>query len=342
MPETGRCKVHGGKSTGPRTPEGLERSRRANWKHGRFSREAKAERLGPSAFRLHARFQHALCAERDGQANTLVRGAAARRASGENAIRLQRARFIHSTTVMTVVCGWCARAQGVHCSFSTIPPPSLAALPLNSSGSPSLRKPLVIIAEDVEGEALATLVLYVPNGTDKQPQRRARASRRALAIEPSGGRDRVQAIDRETSSPRLTSYLLPASTAVQHPRPSRAGHASVRIGLALSAARSAHRRILAGTGPLCRASFPRPAPVPNICHAERSMQSSRRQEYRAANAGGPRAQQASELETRALFAGSQGGTTRAFSIPPSCTLSARSMCRTGRTSKYAGTWSCSA
>jgi hypothetical protein len=27
----GRCKLHGGKSTGPRTPEGLERSRRANW-----------------------------------------------------------------------------------------------------------------------------------------------------------------------------------------------------------------------------------------------------------------------------------------------------------------------
>src|SRR2546421_1280487 len=28
----GRCKFHGGKSTGPRTPEGLERSRRANWR----------------------------------------------------------------------------------------------------------------------------------------------------------------------------------------------------------------------------------------------------------------------------------------------------------------------
>src|SRR5215831_10267524 len=41
----GRCKLHGGKSTGPRTPEGLARSRRANWKHGHFSREAKAERL---------------------------------------------------------------------------------------------------------------------------------------------------------------------------------------------------------------------------------------------------------------------------------------------------------
>jgi hypothetical protein len=40
----GRCRLHGGKSTGPRTPEGLERSRRANWKHGYYSREAKAER----------------------------------------------------------------------------------------------------------------------------------------------------------------------------------------------------------------------------------------------------------------------------------------------------------
>jgi hypothetical protein len=30
--------------SGPRTPEGLERSMRANWKHGHFSREAKAER----------------------------------------------------------------------------------------------------------------------------------------------------------------------------------------------------------------------------------------------------------------------------------------------------------
>ena len=37
-----RCRMHGGKSTGPRTPEGLERSRRANWKHGCYSAEAKA------------------------------------------------------------------------------------------------------------------------------------------------------------------------------------------------------------------------------------------------------------------------------------------------------------
>jgi hypothetical protein len=35
-----RCRMHGGLSTGPRTPEGLERSRRARWVHGRRSREA--------------------------------------------------------------------------------------------------------------------------------------------------------------------------------------------------------------------------------------------------------------------------------------------------------------
>src|SRR5437764_10670684 len=39
-----------------------------------------------------------------------------------------------------------------------------------------------------------------------------------------------------------------------------------------------------------------------------ALQASRWQEHRAADAGGPRAQQAGKLETRALFAGSQGGT----------------------------------
>lgn len=40
-----RCRLHGGLSTGPRTPEGLARSRRARWIHGRYSEEAKAERI---------------------------------------------------------------------------------------------------------------------------------------------------------------------------------------------------------------------------------------------------------------------------------------------------------
>ena len=40
----GRCRMHGGKSTGPRTPKGLERSRKANLKHGLYSAESIAER----------------------------------------------------------------------------------------------------------------------------------------------------------------------------------------------------------------------------------------------------------------------------------------------------------
>ena len=37
----GRCRMHGGMSTGPRTQEGLERSRRANLKHGLYSVQSK-------------------------------------------------------------------------------------------------------------------------------------------------------------------------------------------------------------------------------------------------------------------------------------------------------------
>lgn len=38
----GRCRMHGGKSTGPRTAEGLARARRARWKHGCYSGEVRA------------------------------------------------------------------------------------------------------------------------------------------------------------------------------------------------------------------------------------------------------------------------------------------------------------
>jgi hypothetical protein len=38
-----RCRMHGGLSTGPRTAVGLVRSKRAHWKHGRFSAEARQE-----------------------------------------------------------------------------------------------------------------------------------------------------------------------------------------------------------------------------------------------------------------------------------------------------------
>jgi hypothetical protein len=40
----GRCRMHGGKSTGAKTPEGLERIREARTKHGRYSAKAIVER----------------------------------------------------------------------------------------------------------------------------------------------------------------------------------------------------------------------------------------------------------------------------------------------------------
>jgi hypothetical protein len=39
-----RCRLHGGKSSGPRTADGLARSRYAAWKHGAYSRETRERR----------------------------------------------------------------------------------------------------------------------------------------------------------------------------------------------------------------------------------------------------------------------------------------------------------
>ena len=40
----GRCRMHGGKSTGPLTAEGIERIRASRTKHGRYSQAAIAKR----------------------------------------------------------------------------------------------------------------------------------------------------------------------------------------------------------------------------------------------------------------------------------------------------------
>ena len=42
--KNGRCQLHGGKSTGPKTEEGRQRIAQAQFKHGRYSKAAKAER----------------------------------------------------------------------------------------------------------------------------------------------------------------------------------------------------------------------------------------------------------------------------------------------------------
>jgi hypothetical protein len=45
-----RCRLHGGASTGPRTRGGLERCRKARWRHGEFSAEEKALRRATRLF----------------------------------------------------------------------------------------------------------------------------------------------------------------------------------------------------------------------------------------------------------------------------------------------------
>ena len=39
--KNGRCRMHGGMSTGPTTTEGLARSQRANWTDGAYAQKTK-------------------------------------------------------------------------------------------------------------------------------------------------------------------------------------------------------------------------------------------------------------------------------------------------------------
>ena len=51
----GRCRIHGGASPGPRTAEGIERIRKAHWKHGLRSTEAVRRRKEGMALRREIR-----------------------------------------------------------------------------------------------------------------------------------------------------------------------------------------------------------------------------------------------------------------------------------------------
>lgn len=42
--KNGRCRLHGGKSTGAKTEDGKLRQKMASWKHGHYSQEAIEER----------------------------------------------------------------------------------------------------------------------------------------------------------------------------------------------------------------------------------------------------------------------------------------------------------
>lgn len=51
--------MHGGLSTGPRTPEGLERCRRARWRHGRYAVGAREKAMAEAIAEL-AKMREAL------------------------------------------------------------------------------------------------------------------------------------------------------------------------------------------------------------------------------------------------------------------------------------------
>jgi hypothetical protein len=72
--KNGRCRLHGGKSTGPRTEEGLARMRAANTTHGFYTAENKAARRRVAAVKAEARALLALqrAAARVGRMRALV------------------------------------------------------------------------------------------------------------------------------------------------------------------------------------------------------------------------------------------------------------------------------
>src|SRR5215510_13474365 len=59
----GRCRFHGGLSTGPRTPEGRARIAEARTIHGRYSAKAKAEQRAYRALLKECRAQLSALAE---------------------------------------------------------------------------------------------------------------------------------------------------------------------------------------------------------------------------------------------------------------------------------------
>ncbi len=74
-----RCWRHGGRSSGPKTAAGLERSKRARWKHGLYSAEHKQRRRELRAFLCEERaelleLQRMLRAQRKANGNGTVVG----------------------------------------------------------------------------------------------------------------------------------------------------------------------------------------------------------------------------------------------------------------------------
>jgi hypothetical protein len=126
----GRCRMHGGMSTGPRTAEGRERCRRARFTHGGYSAHVRTLR---AAARAHGRRVHALL--------DLMRG----RSAGHGVLR-----SFSGSRVGAAPCGrpfappqgrprggapTCEPAIGVHLRSSAVSNPSSAGQGLHPSFS---------------------------------------------------------------------------------------------------------------------------------------------------------------------------------------------------------------
>jgi hypothetical protein len=75
----GRCRLHGGLSTGPKTAEGIARISRARWKHGRYTKAAlEAARLGRASTREWSRQWLAALRDDAELRHTVLEAAAAR------------------------------------------------------------------------------------------------------------------------------------------------------------------------------------------------------------------------------------------------------------------------
>jgi len=132
----GRCRMHGGLSTGPRTPEGRERCRRARLTHGGYSAHVRALRV---AARAHHRCVRALAALMRGRSagHGVHRSISATSVFGPSGLKINhrghrgyrvqtnpaRAARNHPSSVVSVrsVVNLSSAGHGLHRSFSVAP-----------------------------------------------------------------------------------------------------------------------------------------------------------------------------------------------------------------------------
>jgi hypothetical protein len=128
--KNGRCRMHGGLSTGPRTAEGLARARQARWKHGFDSAEIRSlRREAAHAARKLAASVRLARAELSRRRAAAGRARTAAASSGDGASSLGMGSIEWNRSTAGVSSGGLARRieQASHrgsIRFSETPPPT--------------------------------------------------------------------------------------------------------------------------------------------------------------------------------------------------------------------------